>query len=352
MFPDDGLEGLCVAVQLLLTVRQMHQRHHREQHPLVTGGQVVQHLAGLLPLLLQVIGNNGGEVVVAVLPALPVGHIGLHPQQAVLQLPHGLVGWDGDDVDGQHQVPVQAGQLVDHGVLDVAGVLLEEQHPAILVPHDEVVLLKFQAVRADSVLEGVAAAHTLPQIQAVLRLLAGAVEVVEHPQALHRVQLLAVGVQMIQPGGHIVYHPVKEGAGLFHALAVDGQGDIPLLGHAVGGVGDLVHEHGVVLGPVAVQRVILPGQQDLPFKVLPVDPLIVDGDLGGGPSIQRVEQLGVVQEHGRLVLFGCDGVVDVAEPQGLGEFVSELKNPIRPEAADGDGVLYGFRHLECLFVLL
>ena len=214
------------------------------------------------------------------------------------------------------------------------------------------VLLEFQTVRADSVLERVAAAHTLPQVQVVLRLLPGAVEVVEHPQALHRVQFLAVGVQMIQPGGHIVYHPVKEGAGLFHALAVDGQGDIPLLGHAVGGVGDLVHEHGVVFGPVAVQRVVPPWKQDLPFKVLTVDPLVVDGDLGGRPGVQRVEQLGVVQEHGRLVLFGCDGVVNVAEPQGLREFASELKNPIRPEAADGDGVLYGFRHLECLFVLL
>ena len=106
VFPGDGLEGLRVAVQLLLTVRQMYQRHHGEQHPLVAGGQVVQHLAGLLPLLLQVIGYNGGEVVVAVLPALPVGHVCLHPQQAVLQLPHGLVGGHGDDVDGQHQISV------------------------------------------------------------------------------------------------------------------------------------------------------------------------------------------------------------------------------------------------------
>ena len=34
----DGLEGLRVAVQLLLAVRQMHQRHHGEQHPLIAGG--------------------------------------------------------------------------------------------------------------------------------------------------------------------------------------------------------------------------------------------------------------------------------------------------------------------------
>ena len=101
-----GVERFGVAVELLFAVSQMHERHQPEHHPLVAGGQVVQHLAGLLPLLLQVIGDNGGEVVVAVLPALPVGHIGLHPQQAVLQLPHGLVGGHGDDVDGQHQISV------------------------------------------------------------------------------------------------------------------------------------------------------------------------------------------------------------------------------------------------------
>ena len=47
--------------------------------------------------------------------------------------------------------------------LDVAGVLLQEQHPAKLIPHDEVVLLEFQAVRADGVLEAVALPHEIPQ---------------------------------------------------------------------------------------------------------------------------------------------------------------------------------------------
>ena len=157
---------------------------------------------------------------------------------------------------------------------------------------------------------------------------------------------------MAQTGGHVRRHPVEEGAGLLDALAVDGQGDVPLLHHAVGAVGDLVHEHGVVLRPVAVQIVILPGQEDLLLEVLAVEPLIVDGELGGGAGVQGIEQLRVAQEHGRFVLFRSDGVVDIREADGLGELAPELKNPIRPEAADGDGVLHGLGKDEALPILL
>ena len=55
----NGLEGFRVAVQFRLAVRQMHQRHHGEHHPLVTGGEIVQHLAGFLALLFEVIRDNG-----------------------------------------------------------------------------------------------------------------------------------------------------------------------------------------------------------------------------------------------------------------------------------------------------
>ena len=145
---------------------------------------------------------------------------------------------------------------------------------------------------------------------------------------------------MVQSGGHIRGHPVKESAGLIDVFPVDGQGDVSLLHHTVGGVGDFVHEHGVVLRPVAVQVIVLPGEQDLPLEVLPVEPLVVDGDLGGEAGVQGIEQLGVAQEHGGLVLLGGDGIVDIREADGFGIFGAELKNPIRPEAVDGNGFLY------------
>ena len=37
-----------------------------------------------------------------------------YPQQTVLHLPHGLVGGDGEDVNGQHHIAVQVGQVRHH----------------------------------------------------------------------------------------------------------------------------------------------------------------------------------------------------------------------------------------------
>jgi len=88
------------------------------------------------------------------------------------------------------------------------------------------------------------------------------------------------------------------------------------------------------------------------IKVLAVEPLVVDGDLGGGAGVQRVEQFGVIQEHRRLVLFGGDGVVDIRKADALGELAPKLKDPIRPDTADGDGVLYGSWYGKLFLILL
>ena len=298
-----GSERLRITVQFPLGIGQMHQRHHCKQHPLIPGGQVVQHLSRLFSLLLQIIRHHRREVVIAVLPPLPVGHVGLHTQQAALQLPYRLIRRYWDDVNGQHQVPVQCSQLVDHGVLDVAGILFEEQHPPVLVPHDKVVFLELQAVRADSILEGMPFPHTVPEVDAEPVLLSGAVEVMEDSQPFHGIQLFTVGVQTMEVGSHIMHGPVKKRPGLLRALAVDREGDIPLLHHAVGSVGGLVQKHGVVLRPVSVQMIVPARDEDLLFHIFPCDALVVDGDLGRRPGIQCIEQFGVIQEHRRLVLF-------------------------------------------------
>ena len=332
MLACDGLEGLCIAVQLLLAVGQMHQSHHSEHHPLIPRGQVIQHFPRLFPLLLQVVGYHCGKVVVAVLPPLPVGDVGLHPQQSVLHLPHSLIGGDRDHIDGQHHGAVQAGEFVDHGVLDVAGILLEEHGPAIFVAQDEVVLPKLNTVRADGVLKGTACFHALPQVDMEPGLLAHSVKVVEHTQPLHRVQLLTVGIQVIEPGGHIIHD-------LLGRFLMGGYCDISLLHYAVGGVGDLVQQHSVVLGAPPVQMILLGRDQDLPLKVAAVEPLVVDGDLGGGAGVQGIEQFRVAQEHGGLVLFGSDGVIDVGKAGKSGWFsrISRRTGKAHPARSGGWG---------------
>ena len=79
MLSGDGLEGFGIAVQFLLRVRQMHQRHHGEHEPLVAGGEIVQHFTGFFALLLQIVGNHGGVIVVLILSPLPIGHVRFYP---------------------------------------------------------------------------------------------------------------------------------------------------------------------------------------------------------------------------------------------------------------------------------
>ena len=143
----------------------MHERDHGEQHSLVAGREVVQHFAGFLALLFQIVRNDSGEVLVAVLPPLPVGDVRFHAEQLVLHLAHRFVGRHGDHVNGEHHAPVEIGQLQNHAVFDVAGVILEEQDATVLTAHFEVVTMKLQAIRADRVLEIMPALHGRLQVE-------------------------------------------------------------------------------------------------------------------------------------------------------------------------------------------
>ena len=104
----------------------MDQRDHGKNHALVAFGEVSQKLLGLPPELFQLIGYGGGEVVLVVLPLLPAGDVRLDAQNLILHVPHGLVGGDGQNVDGQHEAPGEVRQVGDHAVLDVAGVVFQE----------------------------------------------------------------------------------------------------------------------------------------------------------------------------------------------------------------------------------
>ena len=49
MLPPDGKEGVGVRVKLFQVVRDMHQRHHGEHHPLLPFGEVGQKFLGTTP---------------------------------------------------------------------------------------------------------------------------------------------------------------------------------------------------------------------------------------------------------------------------------------------------------------
>ena len=182
-------QGFGVIVKLLFGISRMHHREDGKHHPLVTGRQIVQKFLAFLSLLLQVIGDNSGKVVVLVLFPLPVGDIGFHTQKTVFHLPHGFVRRDGNDIDGEHHITVQFTKLRHHAVLDIGGVLSEENHTPVPIAHLEIILFKLKGVGADIVLEVVTFPHRLGKVERKRRFLACAVEVMEDTQLVIGIKL-------------------------------------------------------------------------------------------------------------------------------------------------------------------
>ena len=337
--PGQGAYLLCVGVKLLLGIGSDDQGEDGLHHPLVAGGQVGQKLLALPALQFHIVGDDGGEVVVLILPALPVRDIRLYPQQTVLHLPHGLVRGHIEDVDGQHHIAVQVGQVRHDLVLDIVGVVLQEQHPAIAVAQLQIVAVLLNSVRADVVLEVVALPGHICHIKMKITLVSGPVEVVEDTEPVRGVQLHALGAEGGEAGGQIGSDAGEVGAGVLNIPLVDCDGDILLLSDAVG-PGRLVHEHLIVLPAVLVQSVLPHGHEDRLLKIRLALTAVADGELGGGGAIQAVQQFRVGQEHGFLIVPAGYLIIDIGEAVGLGELDAYLKNAVRPDALNGDHILH------------
>ena len=103
------MQRFRVSVQLLQRVGHVNNGDIRKNHPLVAGTQVIQKLLRLRPQLLQFIGDAGREVIAAVLALLPPGNIRFNAEDAALYLPDGLIGGNGENINGQHQISWKVG---------------------------------------------------------------------------------------------------------------------------------------------------------------------------------------------------------------------------------------------------
>ena len=121
----------------------------------------------------------------------------------------------------------------------------------------------------------------------------------------------------------------KIGAGFIDVPFCYRDGDIAVLHHTVVGTGYLGKQHFIVLFAEMVQPVLF------------IDFPVVDGDLGADSGVQRIKEFRIIEKDRRLILFAGDAVVNISKGKGFGKPASHLKNPIRPDALDGDDVLHG-----------
>ena len=268
-----------------------------------------------------------------------------------LSFAHRFVGRHGDHVDGEHHAPVEVGQLQDHAVFDVAGIVLEKQDAPVLIAHLEIIPMELQAIWADRILEIMSALHGRLQIKGQRSFLRSE-ESAQHIQSLGGVQLVGRRVETREFGGNLTRHAGEECARFVHILFVNGNREKPLLFHAGGAAGDFAFQHPVELVHESVEAVAALREQDGIFKRLPVDLLVADRELGGRAAVQSVQQFAVAEEHRGFVLFRGNGIVDVRKAQRSGILRAELKNPIREDPLDGNDILYAARDLIGCSVLL
>ena len=211
------------------------------------------------------------------------------------------------------------------------------------------VFLEFHGIGTQPILEAVSLFHVPLQVEVKGGRLVPFEKVPEDLQTRLNIQFPPNGGKLGQVGDEFGAHTGEIGAGLVNIPLGHCNGDVAVLHHAVVGAGHFRKQHLVVLFPEWIQPVLLHGQQQGFLKFLFVDLPVVDGNLGAGPGVQGIEQLRIIQEHGGLVVFPGDAVIDIGKGKGFGEPAPHLKNPIRPNAPDGHGVLYGLGYGEFLF---
>ena len=205
---------------------------------------------------------------------------------------------------------------------------------------------KLHAVGAEPILEMLTAFGVFVNVELCRSLLSGLEKVAENVQALGQRQLLRHRGKLRKVRHQIRADTGKVAAGFVRVALYHAYGQIALPHNAVAGAGDLCGQHLVEFVTVFVQTIILVGQQDAALELSLVDAAVVNCDFCRCAGVEGVEQFRVVKEHGRFVLFAGDGVVDVGERPCFGILVADLENPIRKDAADGNGVLHTARNAE------
>ena len=101
----------------------------------------------------------------------------------------------------------------------------------------------------------------------------------------------------------------------------------------------------VGLLPVVVEPVILVREKDTALKLRRIEPVVDDGDLGGGVGRHRIERPTVGTEDALPRFLRGGYVVYIRELPAPGVFVANLPNAVGVDALDWDALLDRARHL-------
>ena len=282
----NGADGVSVRIKGFEILRKMYQRYRAEHHSLIAGGEVIHKLPVLLTLLFQTDRQNGGEVLLLILTAVPCSNGGFGAKGTLVDLPNGLVHGHRQNVDAQKNLAIHGGQLCDQRILDVAGIVPEIHHPPKLSVYGEVIPFHRNAVGADGIQEAVPTALGFFEAKGILLPSVLPENAAEYLKPLFRTQCFAVGTQPGELGNQVRAHPRKVAAGIGQASGYRHRHIFVL---TIGiFTADLGGKHLVVLTAVMIQLVIPEGNPAvLPYRGKVHAP-VMDGDFHSGIVVQTV----------------------------------------------------------------
>ena len=351
MLSGNRLYGFCICVQLLLGICRKHHCQHCEHHALITSGQVVKEFLALLALKLHIIRNNSREVVVRILATLPVRNVGFNTQQTTFYLMYRFIGRNGQNINGKHHIAVQVSQFRNHAVLNVAGIVFEKQHPAILIAQNQIILVFFNYIRADKVPNIMPLSRHALNVEVKRRFLTGTVKIMQHTQAFCCRQFHTLGTERCKMCRQVSANAGEIRSRLIHIFSCYRNRQVLLL-HDTVCARSLIQQHLVIFLAVLVQSVLLHRHQNGFFKAGAALTMVINRQFGSRAAVQTVQQFRIGQEHTLLILAGGHQIVNIRKPIHLGELVAHLKNTIRPDAPDRDSILHLARNLIAFLVLL
>ena len=162
-------------------------------------------------------------------------------------------------------------------------------------------------------------------------------EVMEQVQTLFRIQLIAVGTDLIKLREQRCEHAGKIGAGFFDTALADRHGDVLFLHDGIGAF-RLVQQHTVVLAAVGIESVICVPHENISFEAVHIHAAVVDGDFGRCAHIKRIENVAVLLGHFHLFRIAGGRVIHVLKAEHFAVLVlAHKENAVVPDTSDGNG---------------
>ena len=336
-----GLED--VVVQLPGIVRRVqHQEGHKE-HSLVPALQVLQELLGL--------GTVGGKVgrdnvhvvsgtdslfLFLDLAAVQIGDFPLDRLDG-LYLVHRL------DVQADDQAGFHIQKISQHTVIQLRRKNLDEADRPILLAHAELFTgAELKARRSDKVLGGQPRRSQPVPFKPERHLLIHVENTVKLCQPRLAAQRFRHDPQPLEVVENVGLDALQTRFGSLEAVSVDTEGQVLGLDKAVIALGQLVLQHGHVLGSDTVEVIPLEGNGNRTGKGFFGCRKVQKRQLKSDRTVEVVEEVTPALKDCRLVLVLRELIVDVLKLDGLGVMaVRQTANAVRPYPLIGDAVLCG-----------